>query len=158
MEQNIERKWEHAVALTTNKYDNGGAVKLRLDIRGFVQQLRINTNKGEITYKPSKKGTKTSEVAGIETTQNSREAYTVAEFLELHPWIKKLNNDSKIGEATFIGSYCVMTVEENEDVNTYKFFTPGLFELVYYEPVHSKDKSRLEEMQKLKQKYTEVEP
>jgi hypothetical protein len=125
----------------------------------FVSRIRLITDLGEITYKPKRQVTKTTEIDGFETEEVITEQLTTTEFRNANKMLVLLNDNAKEKPQEIWLSYAEISrfdERENEE-KFYMYMLRNQFESIYYEKFHKSDKSNLEYQQEKKEKYSKEE-
>lgn len=126
----------------------------------YVKRVRLETESGNITYKPKYTEKKQKELAGIETENTETKLFGTSEFIASNPMLVTLSKNTKKEYQEIICSYAETTTildeDETEDKpqQTYKFMRSYLFNNIYYPVFHKEDKTTLENLEDLKDKYS----
>lgn len=151
--ENVKPKYTHAKKLNVNKV----ILELAGKDNDLVHRIRLDTDAGDLTYKPRKKAEISSEMSGFFTVAKTTELPKVSEFVTENPMLKELSVNCKKEPQEITVSFAeISRIDDDDEVIWYKFLRDYQFKTIYYAKYH-KDDSNLQQQKEWKQKYVEKE-
>ena len=154
-ENEFKPEWYHCVPVKVEKI-----VLERTGKNGEqLVRIRLETDLGNITYKPKKQQTVIEKLAGFETEIKKTDLFSTSEFITENPLLVELSKNCKEEPQEVILGYGEISRfnDEEGEPDYFKFMMEGQFKSLYYEKYHKTDKSNLEKQKEKKQKYQETE-
>lgn len=105
-----------------------------------VNRVRLETDVGNITYKPRIREMESEELAGYEMENVTKELHEVSEFIANNPMLSQLAKDCKQQPQEIYISFAETQQEnDNGEVTTYYYTRKSGFEGIYYPNYHKND-------------------
>lgn len=155
LEADNKPKWFNAQKVKVNK--------IVLELTGakdeLVQRIRLETEAGNITYKPKKIIEQTSTIGDFGTESTRKENYTVTEFLANNAMLVTLAKNCKKEPQEIVISYAEFVTfnEKEKEFISYFYMLDNQFSTIYYKEFHKDDKSNLEKQKEKAKKFEEEE-
>ena len=125
----------------------------------LLRRLRMETDLGNITYKPKKRTIEQNNLLGFETESSKVESFLVSEFLIENPMLKELNDSANKKPQEIILSYAEISNidKETNEEKFYKYLVEKQFKSLYWENYHKDTKETLDIQKKNKETYESKE-